>query len=341
MELKILVWNCNSLRSKTTELQHFLKNHQIDIALLNETHLTPAVKANVANYTQYRNDRRAGKGGGTAILIKNSISNEPRHTQKETKIETTGAIIHTANGNIQLNAIYCPPGKDIPEEDLNQIFNNNTPTIAAGDYNARSERWGTKWPNRAGKLVEKYTEENNVGILVPDTPTRYTGNSRDRGEVLDFALIKNINQVINIDVLDELSSDHLSVIITLACNINKNIQTHKQTDWDKFRTQLNKSLKVPIINNADEIEHACEHISTNIQKAIEKSTKIQEIKELKNGLPQYIIELIKKKNNMKKTYRTTLDATDKTKINKLNEEIKEAIRNRGRAPRVRLKQNVI
>ena len=77
--LKIIHINVNSIISisRRYELQTFLKLHDPDIVLLNETKLNKLHKVYFNNYNMIRNDRKDAKqGGGTAILIKDIIKYE-------------------------------------------------------------------------------------------------------------------------------------------------------------------------------------------------------------------------------------------------------------------------
>ena len=74
--LKILSINTNSLvaLNKRYNLLQFISKNNIDIALTCETKLNHRHKIQFANYNIIRTDRSPkSKGGGTAIIIKNTI----------------------------------------------------------------------------------------------------------------------------------------------------------------------------------------------------------------------------------------------------------------------------
>lgn len=71
--LKIIFWNCRSIRNKSIELFNFLTDNNIDICLLSETWLKCGEKLTHRNYYCVRNDRKGSTGGGVAILIKKSL----------------------------------------------------------------------------------------------------------------------------------------------------------------------------------------------------------------------------------------------------------------------------
>jgi exonuclease III len=73
--LKIAQWNANGLQQHKDEVVLFLKQNQIDILLINETHFTSKNYFSIPGYGLCRTnhpDRTAH--GGTAIIIKNTIT---------------------------------------------------------------------------------------------------------------------------------------------------------------------------------------------------------------------------------------------------------------------------
>jgi Exonuclease III len=55
--LRLAYWNANSIRNNKMELVQFLSDQDIDICLVNETHLVPGQDFRMANYVCHRNDR--------------------------------------------------------------------------------------------------------------------------------------------------------------------------------------------------------------------------------------------------------------------------------------------
>lgn len=73
MSIKIMFWNCRSVRNKFIELFNFLRKENVDICLLSETWLKSSNKFYHPNYDCIRVDREHTVGGGVAILIKKKI----------------------------------------------------------------------------------------------------------------------------------------------------------------------------------------------------------------------------------------------------------------------------
>ena len=68
--------NLNGLKRQLAELGDFMTDENIDIMLINETHLRPCDKARLPNYKLVRKDRLLNRGGGTAIYSKTEVAQE-------------------------------------------------------------------------------------------------------------------------------------------------------------------------------------------------------------------------------------------------------------------------
>ena len=69
----MLRFQCQWKEGQISELEMVLYERDIDILLLNETHLKDKDKFRLRNYYIYRNDRKDGPLGGTAICVKKLI----------------------------------------------------------------------------------------------------------------------------------------------------------------------------------------------------------------------------------------------------------------------------
>ncbi|GIX69040.1 uncharacterized protein CEXT_677451 [Caerostris extrusa] len=74
--LKICYWNAG-IYSKLIDFKNFVHNHNPDVILLQETMLKQTQNIFISNYNFFRNDGPQNPvSGGTAILIKNNISQQ-------------------------------------------------------------------------------------------------------------------------------------------------------------------------------------------------------------------------------------------------------------------------
>ncbi|GFU59787.1 probable RNA-directed DNA polymerase from transposon X-element [Trichonephila clavipes] len=101
-------WNANGLKSNLEELKDCIIDYNPDVIGIQETHLRPADKVSIPNYTCHRSDRTTHRGGGTALFVKNSIRHHAILNVSNT-FENSSVILHwnpgraNTNGNILCN----------------------------------------------------------------------------------------------------------------------------------------------------------------------------------------------------------------------------------------------
>lgn len=72
----IVTWNANSISKNSLEFLHFFNIHNVDVAYITETRLSPSKKLFFRGYKTLRVDR-SSNGGGVAIIVKSGIDFEP------------------------------------------------------------------------------------------------------------------------------------------------------------------------------------------------------------------------------------------------------------------------
>lgn len=201
--------------------------------LLGEIWLKNAENLVFPNYKTYRNDRQTGPGGGTAILIKNSLKHQLTDLSN-CDIEHTSDNIITKNGPIKVTAIYIRPRHDTTPEDLEALFDEAVPTIAMGNYNAKHQNWGCVTRNRRGSMLDHLVANSphNLMLHAPNVPTQY---GIGRPDILDILATRDINRLLQVDVLDDLSSDQKPILINYNCNPEvRDTKTIKSIAWKSY-----------------------------------------------------------------------------------------------------------
>lgn len=311
--IKVVFWNANMILNKLEELKAYLLEEDIDIALINETHLRPSIRITVPNYNCYRRDRLITKGGGVAVLIKRNLPHEPLPEIKEGRLESVGIQLQTKQGKLNLYAAYIPPGDDLPEEQLNEVFSNSTPTIIAGDFNAKDHEWYSKTNNYRGTKLKNYRDHNKLNIIGPDEDTHFHSQN-ETADVLDIVISKDIKWKIDLYVQVRLSSDHLPVVMEINLEVEEESRKKAKIDWTKFKQRV-IATKHKIRSQMD-IERAVQALETSITQALNQATKMLEPNSRIKTIPKFITNMIKEKNKVKKKYYKTLDpGEDKTKHN--------------------------
>ncbi|GJQ79219.1 hypothetical protein Trydic_g5464 [Trypoxylus dichotomus] len=194
-----------------------------------------------------KTDQNTKPGGGTAILVRKEIKHYSIGTNTAT-METTAVHIHTKRGIIALYAAYSSPHDNIKEADIDAVFNSHQPTILAGDLNSKHPQWNAKTLNHAP------TEDIHI-----HTPTGST-------DVLDLVILKNVTTPYYLETINDLSSDHLPVIVTVSIESSNIQQTIRVTNWQKFEKSL--KLRPTYISTDNNIDTAI--LLNNITNEIEK-----------------------------------------------------------------------
>lgn len=323
-KLKIIQWNANGLRTKVGEFISFLSHYKIDIAIINETKLTPNNKLKIRNFTVYRNDRNV-RGGGVAIVV--------RHNLPHIKLPQTNSLIEHISikllNGIILSGGYARPNLRMNDIDFHEIFNLGQQVMLLGDLNARHRLWKNIHNNRNGHLVHDYATNNNIQLLTTTTPTHYPMNNMTPSYI-DIILNKNILNLPDIQVLDELSSDHRPLLldwkVDAGAESGQTTWIYSNANWRKFRDILNNKVEINNnIHNIDILEAETALLTANLQFARNKIAKKICIKPAEDLLPREIINLIKFKNKIRKRWQRTRNPIDGARVRQLENNIRTQI----------------
>ena len=128
------------MRGRKLELEHFLRQHAVDICLLSETFLKPDQAFRLDNYVCHRTDRPTA-GGGTAILVRRGIVHHSVPVPGLTHLETTAVQVTLAGRPVKILAGYLSPARPLIGADLTACFGGGLPVLLAGDLNAKHMNW--------------------------------------------------------------------------------------------------------------------------------------------------------------------------------------------------------
>ena len=150
LQLKVIIWNANSIRHKAIETFNFLKLHHISICLITETWLTNLDTLYSPDYKIYRVDRknypnhssvRETGHGGVCILVKNNIYHKLLPNIRLNVIEAIGVSVRTEIGDISFISAYFP-GSTNPDKlrlfksDIQSLINYTKLYFIGGDFNS-------------------------------------------------------------------------------------------------------------------------------------------------------------------------------------------------------------
>lgn len=334
--LTILNWNANGLKQKRSTFVSFLARHNIDIACVTETHLVRTEQFKVNGYHVYREDRQAPiASGGVAIFVKKQITHHDIYLPGFLSIEATGIKVRLSNGgSLIILAAYKSPNKRFYDQDLQSLFYSDSPTLVLGDFNCKNRFWGCAVTNPNGNRLLQAAGDNNINISSPDEPTHYPPQFNFQPDILDIVLHKGVDPPIFQQVLPELDSDHVPVIVNFFLNpqfcrpplrlINGKV------DWDIFATELDKCLEPQSnLNTVIGIDNAVVEFTNCLKNCVQKATIPQRRPTFVNfnHPPLRILRLIKQKHNARRQWQRHRLPYLKRRLNTLTRLVKSELDN--------------
>ncbi|GFT18611.1 RNA-directed DNA polymerase from mobile element jockey [Trichonephila clavipes] len=191
------------------ELKDCIIDYNPDVIGIQETHLRPADRVSIPNYTCHRSDRTTHRGGGTALFVKNSIRHHAILNVSNT-FENSSVILQLGNNSkITVACIYRLSHGSINTTELDAILNHSNKAFLFGDFNARHPSWNPGRANTNGNILCNWAVGSALDILAPDTPTHF--NSRHSNAILDIGFAVNLSHT-EVFTINTLSSDHNPVI---------------------------------------------------------------------------------------------------------------------------------
>lgn len=334
--LTVASFNANGLARQIDLVREFVKNHSIDILLVQETLLKPCRRnPRIANYNIIRNDRSGRPLGGTLIYYKRSLHVCPIDTPVMTNMEASVCHIGmTGHQPIVLASVYLSPNKELLRGDLEALLNLSDSVILAGDINASHTRWGSTYINRIGVALDSLTDQLNINLVAPYEPTRFphSDHRNQRPNILDMALLRGVTLALrSVEVIHELDSDHRPVLFKLGPT-QRTTQLKKIVDWKKFNTTIQSTQSEYLTQIPDQIETAsaavaaASSLTNHIKSAIESSSR--EIPDTYQGrweLPEELRDLLRRKNAATRRYDRHPTVENRRSLRALQRDVKRRI----------------
>ncbi|GFW03456.1 probable RNA-directed DNA polymerase from transposon X-element [Trichonephila clavipes] len=309
-KLHIVSWNADGIQRKIEELENYINDNSPDIIALQETNLRPCIKLNIPNYSTHRNDRLTHRGGGIAILVKNSIAHHVINIYT-TAVNITAIEIEGPTNNIT-------------------IFRNRAQCIVVGDYNARHSTWNpNRRENTAGTRLFHYANTCGLVISAPTDPTRIPQQQNHQPSFIDLGVSCGINNIA-VESRYDLSRDHNPVHFVVKFNFKTShlLNCKTITNWNKFQDILSTTLAGnPPINNTEEIDEAISKLNYNIHTALDQSSKFKSMKQDFTLVPYATRMKIRGKNTLRKLWQQNRSPPLKTELNRLQRDIKKDLLN--------------
>ena len=328
-QLYLISYNANGIKKQKLEIISLLNELNIDIMCVNETHLRSEDRFNIPNYHTYRYDRPS-RGGGTAIIIKRSVSHRPVNIPDLEHIEATAIMLPVNEQEILIAAVYHPPYRNINIPDLEKLTSIHPHFLITGDFNAKHQNWNSRLNSPKGIALNNYALENNLCVLAPDSPTHYPWQENHFPDVLDICIVKAPVLVTELSTINALDSDHLPILIHLSGNfikIPKPPYKTANTNWEAVTKELHLIVPGnPPISTIEDIDSAVDLLTTTISETYLQHTTYTEPQD-RPFAPPHFIYLIKAKRRFRRLWQTTRDPKTKRALNRLQNAIRKSAKN--------------
>ena len=267
--INILHWNAEGIQNKKAALSERLKQQDIDIACIQETHLKDNIRLNIRGYQVIRQDRIDRIKGGIMILIKNSIPFQDFSVETDNQAEIQKVKVTLGNDILTIYNEYCPADKSLS---LGKIEVEETNCIVVGDFNSHSEAWGYPESDRKGEEIEEWQVDTKLLLINdPEDPPTFYSRRWLTTTTPDLALAtENIARKTTREVLNQLGgSDHKPVLLSVDLNYKpsepKSLPrwNYKKANWTKFSV-LTDEAALKINNKQDHINKKIKSFNESI-----------------------------------------------------------------------------
>ena len=347
-ELRILQWNADTLSTRKEELRQALKDHKVDIFLVQETKMTKSSKVpKFPGYTIINKPRHqvagdeSNRGGGLLTGIRKTVPYKEIRTNnlrgKDDGITEwqTFEVPMSSSEKMRITNLYIPSERvgDVRGSDKESVVTTTlwpaeVGDMLAGDFNAHAITWDNaleldenhrSLEAKRGEMIEDWIEEKDMACLNDGTPT-HTNRATGKESAPDITIV-HAHQAEKYDwkVLETLGgSDHKPILITRQAELRKQVNSKvtykwnlKEANLEQFSQQVEDELPE---NYERKNTHKLEKIlRKTITAAVNQHVKIKEVSmNSKPVLDAELKEKIKERNNLRKNIKSETDGRKKS-----------------------------
>lgn len=173
MVLKIIQSNARSIRSNRGDLELFIHEKNVHVALINDTWLKKDSHFSSPSYRTIWKDTQDGYGAVT-ILVKNNFSYQqlvcPAGLPETECVGIT--IVTKSSTKLNIYIIYRRPQVNVDSAGWITFLDSlDKPFVIGGDFNVHYTLWDSSSSERGGSALFEATEEVNLVALNDGSPT--------------------------------------------------------------------------------------------------------------------------------------------------------------------------
>ncbi|GBP74901.1 RNA-directed DNA polymerase from mobile element jockey [Eumeta japonica] len=299
--LRVMYWNAGGISGKTQDLRTLVQSQNIHVVLLGETKLRPRQELRLPNFFVYRRNEVFPHGiayRGTAVLVRRDVVHGGLERPDFINTRTLRIRVGTAGTELRLFAAYRPPGTRFCSSDIHTIFEDHTPTILAGDLNAKHTVWGSRVVSPAGRQLLQDAEDYGYEVLGPDTPSHVP------------------------------TDPHLPILITLGTTAHltpARPQTHR-TNWSAYQRALEELHIGKSFSSPEEVDSAATRLNHEIQTAYSAATTHLAAATCRRwDLPLRLQRALQHKRNLQRLWARTRCPRVKRDLNRVSLELRQEV----------------
>ncbi|GBP62578.1 RNA-directed DNA polymerase from mobile element jockey [Eumeta japonica] len=188
--------------------------------------------------------------------------------------------------------------------------------------------WGSRVISPTGRQLLQDSEQHGYEVIGPDTPSHIPTNPRFRADVLDVVLCHQLPYTIYVEVLYDMDTQHLPILITLGTTAHMTPArppTHR-TDWDAFRSALEELHIGKSFSCPEEVDTAAQRLTEKVQAAYSAATtRLPAQTSRRWDLPPHLKLALQNKRNLQKLWARTRCPRIKCELNHITQYLRQAV----------------
>lgn len=246
--MSVLQWNLRGYNSNGNDLRYMMRQHNIDIVLLQETKFTSEFSPKIPNFKVFSRNVVCNVNqiahGGVSIFVRESFN--PKRIFLDTPLQAVAVQIDLPEPTI-FCSFYVQEKDNVSKSQVQSLVDQlGNRFVIAGDMNAHNPLWEHHQYNKLGEILEEIMNENNLNLLNNEEAT-YLNPRSGRWSILDLTF-SSFNVVFDYEwqtIPDLSGSDHLPIKFQMLpksranWQVEKRFQEHK-ADWVKYTSKTSK-----------------------------------------------------------------------------------------------------
>ena len=261
------------------------------------------------------------------MAVRRSIVHQPTPDTNTKSFQSLGTEIHFGGETLRLFAIYRPPASSLNVSEVRGILDSATPTMAAGDWNAKHPAWRCHTICQNGRRLFEDADRHGYAVEGPDEPTHFSYTSTHLPSTIDLVVHRGMdNHGLTLETLpDAYGSDHLPVLVTALGKLTaaRRPQHGGLIHWPRFEALVHNKipLRAEPLDSPSSIDRLEEKITSTIRDAISEATAPRKLRTLP-PIPKRLFDLIARKRKTREEWQRTREPATKTKLNSYIERIR-------------------